>query len=112
MKKLSDKQSDSVNFRSVKLITLYYYRKGISVAVKLSAAHISKYTVFTLRVKYGLTSYEDLPPALIYTQCIYYTHTFRTIDASSSEHHWLEDQFLLNITALPSLFSMNLKQCG
>ena len=38
--------------------------------------------------------------------------TFRTINASSSEHHWLENQFLLNINALPFLLSTNLKQCG
>ena len=38
--------------------------------------------------------------------------TLRTTDASFTRHHWFEDQFLLNITALPdtSLLS-NVADC-
>ena len=57
-KKLSNKQSGSVIFRPVRPTT---DRKRISV-VKLSAAHT--FNLIVLGVKFGMTSYKKLPPAL------------------------------------------------
>ena len=50
------------------LLDLWHYtitdRKSISAVVKLSATHIINFVV--LRVNFGLTSYEELPPALLH----------------------------------------------
>ena len=66
MKKLSNEQSGSVIFRPIRLITLYYNweKKDISSGEGLSPTHAFNWIL--LNVKFVLTSYEELTPALQY----------------------------------------------